>query len=199
VFLPLTTHATSGVTSIAWDRNEDGIVDSDDTDYLDGLGLGLGETISDPTYRADFDLNRDGVVDGDDVLLTESWFGHGGLPAGAISEPAGPGSPIGYTGHVFDPESALYLARHRTYSPALGRWLTEDPAGEVDGPNLYQYALSSPVVFGDYPIGSVRTQYNQSDLQQLDQELEEFVHRVRPVVVATCKRIIEALEDPAGL
>jgi RHS repeat-associated protein len=110
----------------------------------------------------DFDLNRDGVVDEDDVLLAESWFGHGGLAAEAISDPAGPGNPIGYTGHVFNLESLLYLARHRTYSPALGRWLTEDPAGEVDGPNLYQYALSSPVVFGD-PLGLFITQREAID------------------------------------
>jgi RHS repeat-associated protein len=134
------------------DWNKDGVVDSDDVDHLDLLGLGLGEEITDSTYVAEFDLNRDGVVDGDDVLLAESWFGHGGLAAGAISDPAGPGNPIGYTGHVFNVESLLYLARHRTYSPALGRWLTEDPAGEVDGPNLYQYVLGNPLLATD-PMG----------------------------------------------
>ena len=32
----------------------------------------------------------------------------------------------------------------REYSPTLGRWMQEDPAGYIDGPNRYQLELSSP-------------------------------------------------------
>ncbi|MCA9556472.1 MAG: RHS repeat-associated core domain-containing protein, partial [Myxococcales bacterium] len=41
---------------------------------------------------------------------------------------------------------------YRHYRPALGRWLRKDPAGDVDGPNLYRYAVNSPVNYVD-PIG----------------------------------------------
>jgi RHS repeat-associated protein len=33
----------------------------------------------------------------------------------------------------------------RYYNPQLGRWITKDPAGMVDGPNLYNYVNANPV------------------------------------------------------
>ena len=33
----------------------------------------------------------------------------------------------------------------RFYDPSLGRWLTPDPSGFTDGPNLYVYVLNSPL------------------------------------------------------
>ncbi len=33
----------------------------------------------------------------------------------------------------------------RFYDPILGRWLTPDPSGFADGPNLYVYVLNSPL------------------------------------------------------
>lgn len=35
--------------------------------------------------------------------------------------------------------------RNRDYSPTLGRWIEQDPAGYVDGQNLYAAELSNPV------------------------------------------------------
>lgn len=37
----------------------------------------------------------------------------------------------------------------RFYSPDLGRWFTPDPAGFLDGSNLYQYVYNSPLYFLD--------------------------------------------------
>ena len=45
-------------------------------------------------------------------------------------------------------------ARNRNYSPSLGRWINQDPAGYVNGANTYQFAMSNPVGFID-PYGSV--------------------------------------------
>jgi RHS repeat-associated protein len=39
----------------------------------------------------------------------------------------------------------LILFGQRFYDPALGRWLTPDPSGFADGPNLYVYVLNSPL------------------------------------------------------
>jgi hypothetical protein len=44
-----------------------------------------------------------------------------------------------------------------------------------------------------YPVGNARAQYSQGYLQQLDQELAEYLDRSKPAVVAACKRIIESL------
>src|SRR5207248_3166846 len=39
----------------------------------------------------------------------------------------------------------LILFGLRFYDPSLGRWLTPDPSGFSDGPNLYAYVLNSPL------------------------------------------------------
>lgn len=44
-----------------------------------------------------------------------------------------------------DTSTGLYHFRNRDYSPTLGRWLQQDPAGYVDGGSLYQYVRSGPV------------------------------------------------------
>lgn len=43
----------------------------------------------------------------------------------------------------------LYHFLYRAYSPSLGRWLHRDPAGFVDGLNLYEYVSGSPLNFVD--------------------------------------------------
>jgi len=54
-----------------------------------------------------------------------------------------------YTGKERDEETALYYYGARHYAAWLGRWTSCDPAGMVDGPNLYRYARNSPVVCCD--------------------------------------------------
>lgn len=46
------------------------------------------------------------------------------------------------------PTQLLY-APFRLYNPDTGRWLSRDPLGMVDGPNVYVYALSNPVSYKD--------------------------------------------------
>ena len=43
-----------------------------------------------------------------------------------------------FTGRRFDPETELHYYRFRYYSSELGRFVTRDPRGYVDGLNLYQ-------------------------------------------------------------
>ena len=50
-------------------------------------------------------------------------------------------NPFGYKGEVgyyTNPETNDIYVRARTYQPATGRWLSMDPLGFVDGPNLYR-------------------------------------------------------------
>jgi RHS repeat-associated protein len=42
-----------------------------------------------------------------------------------------------WTGRRYDPETEIYYFRARYYGPTLGRFLSEDPLGYVDGMNLY--------------------------------------------------------------
>jgi RHS repeat-associated protein len=55
-----------------------------------------------------------------------------------------------YCGYRYDPESGLYHVRYRYYHPTLGRWTTRDPAGYVDGANLYEYVRSNPIGYLDW-------------------------------------------------
>ncbi len=54
------------------------------------------------------------------------------------------GNRVLYTGRVHDVETALCFYRARYYSPALGRFLSRDPSGFADGPNVYAYVHSNP-------------------------------------------------------
>ncbi|MCC6528611.1 MAG: toxin, partial [Polyangiaceae bacterium] len=50
-----------------------------------------------------------------------------------------------YTGKERDEETGLAYHGARYYCPWLGRWTSADPAGLVDGPNLYGYCRGDPV------------------------------------------------------
>jgi RHS repeat-associated protein len=50
-----------------------------------------------------------------------------------------------YTGKEKDEESGFYAVGARYYSCWLGRWLSPDPAGLIDGVNRYAYAGNNPV------------------------------------------------------
>lgn len=54
-----------------------------------------------------------------------------------------------YTGMERDEETGLGYHSARYYLPWLGRWLSSDPKGLVDGTNLYQYSHNSPTVLSD--------------------------------------------------
>lgn len=54
-----------------------------------------------------------------------------------------------YTGKERDDTTGLYYYGARYYAPWLGRWLDPDPAGTVDGLNLYQFVFNNPLFFID--------------------------------------------------
>ena len=50
-----------------------------------------------------------------------------------------------YQGMQLDAVTGLYYARNRNYSPSLGRWINQDPAGYINGANTYQFVVGNPV------------------------------------------------------
>lgn len=59
------------------------------------------------------------------------------------------GNPYQYASKRLDPETSFIAFGLRYYDPSLGRWLTPDPAGYDDGPNLYAYVHNSPLLYYD--------------------------------------------------
>jgi RHS repeat-associated protein len=51
-----------------------------------------------------------------------------------------------FIGKERDEETGLNYHGERYYAPWLARWITKDPAGLVDGSNLYQYSRNNPIV-----------------------------------------------------
>lgn len=64
-----------------------------------------------------------------------------------------------YIGKERDDETSFYACGLRYYAPWLGRWTSPDPAGFVDGLNLYSYSRNNPIRLSD-PGGMQATEYN---------------------------------------
>jgi len=88
----------------------------------------------------------------DDGITIESRYEY--TPWGVVTRTEGTGveSDFLYTGHLYHEESGLFLAQYRAYDPGTGRWLSRDPLGFVDGPNLYAYVGNDSINFWD-PLG----------------------------------------------
>lgn len=56
---------------------------------------------------------------------------------------------IRYSGKEMD-VSGLYYYGARYYAPWLQRWVSADPAGDVDGLNLYAFVANNPITFSDH-------------------------------------------------
>jgi hypothetical protein len=48
-----------------------------------------------------------------------------------------------------------------------------------------------------FPIGSERSLWDADALREKDEELSQYLHKVRPIILAACRRIIEQFELPA--
>lgn len=54
-----------------------------------------------------------------------------------------------FSGKEQDTETGLYYFGARYYAASLGRWISPDPIGIGDGPNVYSYVSCNPVSFVD--------------------------------------------------
>ncbi|MCC5832258.1 MAG: RHS repeat protein [Chlamydiales bacterium] len=66
-------------------------------------------------------------------------------------------SPWRFSSKRTDEETGLIYFGRRYYNPALGRWITQDPQGFEDAPNLYAYVHNNPLteidLYGLWSIG----------------------------------------------
>ncbi|WP_181902524.1 RHS repeat domain-containing protein [Chromobacterium violaceum] len=84
-------------------------------------------------------------LDGDGKLITaEEYYPYGGTACWlAKSEVEAKYKTVRYSGKERD-ETGLYDYGYRYYAPWLGRWLNPDPAGTVDGINIFCFVCGNP-------------------------------------------------------
>ena len=58
-------------------------------------------------------------------------------------------NPWKFSGKRQDLETGFVYFGRRYYFPKLGRWITQDPSGYDEGPNLYAYVFNSPLFHYD--------------------------------------------------
>lgn len=69
---------------------------------------------------------------------------------GKVISDSAVGNPWRYRGKRVDKEVELIYFGQRYYDPKIGRWISPDPAGDIDGPNLYAFAQNNPMTYVDY-------------------------------------------------
>ncbi len=69
---------------------------------------------------------------------------------GRVISDSSAGNPWRYRGKRVDKEVGLMYFGYRYYDPEVGRWISPDPAGAIDGPNLYAYARNNPMKYVDF-------------------------------------------------
>ncbi|MGJ0639246.1 RHS repeat-associated core domain-containing protein [Xenorhabdus bovienii] len=89
-------------------------------------------------------------VDGDGQIISmEEYYPYGGTAVWAARNRAEADyKTVRYSGKERD-ATGLYYYGYRYYQPWAGRWLSADPAGTVDGMNLYRMVRNNPVNYYD--------------------------------------------------
>ncbi len=99
-------------------------------------------------YAPLYDLrgNIVGLVDPDTKTLKEAYRYSA---FGEIRALTARQNPWTFSGKRFDSETGLIYFGRRYYHPTLSKWITPDPVGAVDRPNLYAFLRGNPIAFFD--------------------------------------------------
>src|SRR5207248_1941494 len=73
--------------------------------------------------------------------------------------------PYGYAGRIWDAAILAYNNRAREYDPELGRFLQQDPLGQQDDVNVYDYVHNNPANATD-PSGNELIFVDKANLKE---------------------------------
>lgn len=109
------------------------------------------------------------------VISYEEYYAYGCTSYQAVdSSREAPVKRYRYTGMERDEESGLNYHSARYYAPWLGRWLKPDPAGTVDGLNVFTYVNNNPLIFND-PSGSFKAKVDKNrDIYLVGEKGDDF-------------------------
>jgi RHS repeat-associated protein len=136
------------VTNFIWDEVSDNVLlETDENDAVTASYTNrpeqFGELLSQDRsgtksfYHYDGEYSTSALTDeNEDITDTFVYTAYGEEVArtGTTTNPFGYKGAVGY--YTDESTSDIYV-RNRTYEPAIGRWLSADPLGFVDGMNLY--------------------------------------------------------------
>jgi RHS repeat-associated protein len=108
--------------------------------YEPFLRYQIGDHLGSPMME----LDKDG-----EVISYDQFMPYGETEEAEQSEADGREQSYLFAGKERDDASGFYHYGARYYSAELGRWLSPDPAGAVDGLNLYEFVRGNPVRYSD--------------------------------------------------
>ncbi len=83
------------------------------------------------------------------IISYQEYYSYGSTAYQAVRHQTETATRYRYISKEQDEESAFYYHGARYYAPWLGKWVTVDPAGMVDGLNLYAYVRDNPLTYVD--------------------------------------------------
>lgn len=172
---PLSDPSPTVTTWIFGDVDNSGVVNLNDTNLVVAAFQGNYSMVEqvqadlDPDGFASICLAPNQIVTLADAFVTVTAFQGGSYPCDPVGNPPTPvtlgempENPYLFTGRRLDVnivdctthahDLSLYHYRARAYDAKHGRFLQRDPAGYVDGMNLYEYVRSNPIRYRD-PYG----------------------------------------------
>ncbi|KAF9396825.1 hypothetical protein CPC16_006321 [Podila verticillata] len=84
-----------------------------------------------------------------EIISQEEYYPYGGTAVWMVrSQIEADYKTVRYSGKERD-ATGLYYYGYRYYQPWVGRWLNPDPAGTIDGLNLYRMVKNNPITLSD--------------------------------------------------
>lgn len=139
-------------------------------------------------------------LDGDgNVISMEEYYPYGGTAIlTARSQVEVNYKTIRYSGKERD-ATGLYYYGYRYYLPWVGRWLSADPAGTVDGLNLFRMVRNNPVTLYDdnglAPSSNIDAQILKTGFSGNEEDM--FRKMARPQSLSRQRGIAEKTENEA--